>query len=227
VNPSPARRAAYMLAGYVLTWAALVGVGLLITKVVTLSGEASIEHGLADHRTGLWNTITHWITLTAETPTVVVAVAVIAIVLRWRLHRWREPLFLVFSVSAQALIFLLVQLLIDRPRPDVPHLDAAPPTSSFPSGHTGASTALWLSLAAVAAIAAARPWVRRTLVICAIAVPLAVATARVYRGMHHPTDVVLGVLNGLTCMLITYHGMRRRDGSDRIETSEGLRHAHA
>ena len=44
---------------------------------------------------------------------------------------------------------VLTGLVIDRQRPDVPHLDAAPPTSSFPSGHTGAAVALYGGLAVI------------------------------------------------------------------------------
>ncbi len=58
------------------------------------------------------------------------------------LRRWREPLFLCAAVTAQAVVFYLTTLVIDRRRPVVRHLDDSPPTSSFPSGHTSASVAL-------------------------------------------------------------------------------------
>ncbi|MFF3653095.1 phosphatase PAP2 family protein [Streptomyces sp. NPDC002181] len=60
-------------------------------------------------------------------------------------------MFLAVSVAAQSAVFVLVTLVVERPRPDVPHLDAAPPTSSFPSGHVGASVALFGGLAVLAA----------------------------------------------------------------------------
>ena len=46
------------------------------------------------------------------------------------------------AVTGEVLIFLAITLLVDRPRPLVKHLDVAPPTSSFPSGHTAAAVAL-------------------------------------------------------------------------------------
>lgn len=42
------------------------------------------------------------------------------------------------AITLQATIFVTVSAVIGRARPDVPHLDPAPPTSSYPSGHVGA-----------------------------------------------------------------------------------------
>ncbi|HSR22958.1 MAG TPA: phosphatase PAP2 family protein, partial [Candidatus Eisenbacteria bacterium] len=35
-----------------------------------------------------------------------------------------------------------------------------------------------------------------------VAVPVLVAYARLYRGMHHPTDVMGAYVNGLACVVI-------------------------
>ena len=71
-------------------------------------------------------------------------------------------------------------------------MDASPPTSSFPSGHVGASTALYLVLAAARpAHRTARGCGGWSPSLCAV-VPLLVAYARLYRGAHHITDVLVG-----------------------------------
>jgi membrane-associated phospholipid phosphatase len=201
-------RVARLLAGFLVIWLVLVGIGLLITKVLRrdLSGETRIERSLAAHRDATLNTVTHYFTLSAETITVIAAVAVLAVLLRLWLGRWRESVFLVVAVAGQSAVFLATTLFIDRPRPSVLHLDAAPPTSSFPSGHTGASIALWTALAVVA-YRVGIGWLWRTLAVLAVVIPLSVGASRVYRGMHHPTDVIAGALNGLACVAVARRGV--------------------
>ena len=109
---------------------------------------------------------------------------------------------------SQALVFLLTTLLIDRPRPDVPKLDQSPPTSSFPSGHTGAGSALYFGLVMLCLRRFPSVGARVVTTIVFGVVPFAVATARLYRGMHHPTDVVFGMLNGLVCATIAVLALR-------------------
>ena len=37
--------------------------------------------------------------------------------------------------------------------------------------------------------------------------PVSVAVARIYRGMHHPTDVIGSFINGGTCLVIMARGI--------------------
>lgn len=123
----------------------------------------------------------------------VAGAAVLALLLGAR--RWREAAFLGGSVAAQSAVFLLVTLCVDRPRPTAPRLDGAPPTSSFPSGHVGAAVALYGALAVLAVLRLRGPL---RLPLCALAalLPVLVGFSRLYRGMHHPTDVLAGLVNG-------------------------------
>jgi hypothetical protein len=41
--------------------------------------------------------------------------------------------------------------------------------------------------------------------------PDVVALSRVYRGMHHPTDVVASLLVGATCALVAWNWLAPRD----------------
>ncbi len=52
----------------------------------------------------------------------------------------------------EPVLFLVVTLRGERPRPTAPRLDTAPPTSGFPSGHVGAAVALRGGLAVLAAL---------------------------------------------------------------------------
>ena len=92
-------------------------------------------------------------------------------------------------------MFFFTTLAIDRERPAVKHMDESPPTSSFPSGHTSAAVALYVGLAVVLATLAHRTWLK-ALCWLLILVPVAVALSRLYRGMHHPSDVSASFLNG-------------------------------
>jgi membrane-associated phospholipid phosphatase len=188
-----------------LLLAAIIGLGLLITKVLVhtwpFTVEDDLERELAGDRTEGWNAVSSFFSLVGSTPVIIGVTLVIAIILRLTLHRWREPLFLAAAVSAQALVFFFATLVIDRSRPQVPHMDESPPTSSYPSGHTSAAVALYVGLALVLALLVRRTalkWLCWLLVL----VPLSVALARLYRGMHHPSDVVASFLNGGACVAV-------------------------
>ncbi|MFF4174176.1 phosphatase PAP2 family protein [Streptomyces sp. NPDC001744] len=186
--------------------AVVAGLGLLVTGPLAdlrpLSEEDGVNRFLAAHRTPAATTFTDWLSLLADTQSVIVVTFLCAVALLWvpRGPRWREAAFLALSVAAQSAVFLLVTLVVNRDRPGVPHLDGAPPTSSFPSGHVGAATALFGGLAVLAA-RNLRGTRRHVVVALLLLVPPAVAFSRVYRGMHHPSDVVAGLLNG-ACTLV-------------------------
>jgi membrane-associated phospholipid phosphatase len=126
-----------------------------------------------------------------------VALAAVALVF-WRTRRWWFAVIPAIAISLQAAVFVAATLVTGRPRPDVPHLDPAPPTSSYPSGHVGASVALYASFA-IMATTIERSWLRRTVIAVCSVIPILVAYARLYRGMHHLSDVIIGALNGLIC----------------------------
>jgi undecaprenyl-diphosphatase len=112
------------------------------------------------------------------------------------------------AVTGEVAIFLVVTLLVDRPRPPVGQLDEAPPTSSFPSGHTAAAIVLYGALAVLAHQQARSALVRRLSLFLAVALPALVAVSRVYRGMHFPSDVLGGILLGTLWLLASVRGIR-------------------
>ena len=187
----------------------VVLLGLLVTRVLETTDVADadswFDRWLAAHRSGTGVTLTHLGTLFGETPTIVGLTAVTAVVFRAVFHRWRESVLLVLCVSAQALIFLVTTILIDRKRPPVPHLDDSPPTSSFPSGHTAAATAFYLGTALVIAWHTRHTWLKWLLVVLGVLIPIVVATCRMYRGMHYPTDTLTSLLLGTSLLVVAAH----------------------
>jgi hypothetical protein len=204
--------ALYLLACAVVLAVALVGVGWVLAKVVHDDGigraDASVSRWLAGERIPDLNDATRYTSEVGGTLTVT-ALAVVAVAfaaLAWR--RWREPMLVAVAVAGEVAIFLVVTMLVDRERPPVRHLDEAPPTSSFPSGHTAATIALWGSLAVLANERARSAVVRNLFLVLAFVVPVVVASSRMYRGMHYLSDVLGGMLLGGLWLLATVRGIR-------------------
>ncbi len=218
------RIAAKVLLSLAVVYAVLVGIALLLTKVLDHSGlsraEDHVNTGLADHRDKPLNDLTYLLSGLGNTAAIIGAMVVVAIAMRFALKRWREPIFLIVAVSAQALVFFCVQLTVTRQRPHVKRLDSSPPTSSFPSGHTGAATALYVASALLVVWYVRRQWVKILSVTVLLAVPLLVAYGRLYRGMHHPTDVLAAFLNGLACVAIaSLFVLNRRGWGEPVDPS--------
>ena len=207
-----------------LLYGLLVGLGLLLTKVMEHSWlireEDGVNQALEDGRTPTMNDVTYLLSGLGNTAAIIGAMVVVAIALRLASRRWSMSVFLILAVSAQALVFLLVTLTIDRERPDVRHLDSSPPTSSFPSGHTGAATALFVASALLVLLYVRKRWVKILAITVLVAVPLLVAYGRLYRGMHHPTDIVGSYVNGLACIAIAATAVLGRWGRDAQQDSE-------
>ena len=109
--------------------------------------ESGLNADLAQDRTPAWNTVTMVWSHIGNTE-IVIGVCVVAVALLWwRTRQWWVAVVPAIAISLQATIFVIATAIIGRPRPEVPKLDPAPPTSSYPSGHVGASTALYLSFA--------------------------------------------------------------------------------
>jgi membrane-associated phospholipid phosphatase len=202
------RTVGWLVLGALIIWLVFVGLGYLLGHTLQHSGlvheDGAIDRWFASHRHQPWNTVTKIATFGAETITVIVLGLVAFVLLRWRLGRWRESIFLAASVIGEVTIFVSTTLLVDRHRPSVHRLDSAPPTSSFPSGHTAASVALYGSLAVIAWQVARAGWLRTLATVVAVLLPIAVATSRLYRGMHYPTDVLAGALLAVCWLAVTY-----------------------
>lgn len=94
----------------------------------------------------------------------------------------------------------------------VAHLDAIlPPTSSFPSGHTAAAVCLFGGIAVIVCRATAAWW-RYLVVALAVVLVLAVATSRLYRGAHYPTDDLGALVLAVPWLLVCARALAPRAG---------------
>jgi undecaprenyl-diphosphatase len=192
--PHVVRAAAGLVVGWVLVFGLLVGLGLLVRRAPdNVLGDRAVPQWLAAHRTGPRNGLsyvfseagnTHWILAVG-----VVAGAVTLAVLR----SWRPVVFLLVTMFGELFLFLASDAVVRRERPDVPQLDSGLPTSSFPSGHVAATICLYAGIALLVMPRTTRWW-RWLFPAAAVLMPALVAVARLYRGEHHPTDLLGSVL---------------------------------
>jgi undecaprenyl-diphosphatase len=203
--------------GAVVLCAILAGLGLSLTEGL-LSGplghwDESVNDWFFNHRTPSMSAVAHIGSTVGGTGWIVAiaAIAVIAFLLvGWR----REAGFLVVALVVEVSVFLLTTVLVARERPTVPQLEASPPTSSFPSGHTAAAIALYVGLALVVTPHVRRSWSGALLWLVAIAIPVFVAVSRIYAGMHHVTDVAGSLVLGAGALVIATIAVRPRSQAE-------------
>ncbi len=217
-----------VMTGWLLLLAFAAGIGALITGPLVgtdfIKWDQNVPVDLEAARTGTGESLSQVGSGMGETLTVVgVAVAIGVVLLIAR--RWASVLLLATALLAEVSVFVVTTILIPRDRPDVEQLDVSPPTSSFPSGHTAAATTLALTLALLVGWntrSRAARWLAWGL---AVFVGPVVAFSRVYRGMHHPTDVFVGLLIGVACATIAFFAVRVWMGSS--GNRDGVRGSHS
>jgi undecaprenyl-diphosphatase len=218
-----ARKYGRIAAGVVVTWVliagAITGIGklIMITRNANgnLLGDRTIPHWLAAHRTPA---LSHWSLIASNlgaTQDILIVSVVACVVFLAATRRWRPVAFLAVVMFGELAAFLTIAAVVKRPRPDVPHLDSNLPTSAFPSGHMAATTCLYAGIA-ILVIGHARGWWRYLFLIPAIVMPVMIAVARMYRGEHHPTDILGSLLFAALWLTATTMLIKpNNDGRDR------------
>ena len=217
--------AAMVLVAWVLILGVIVGLGELVTKAGdgNVLGDRTIPHWFAAHRTpGLTRWSEVFSTLGATQAILIVAIATCVVFLAVTRH-WRPVAFIAALMLGELAVFLVAAAVVKRPRPTVTQLDQHLPTSAYPSGHEAATCCLYIAIA-ILVIGHARGWWRWLFLIPAIAMPVLVALSRLYRGEHHPTDLLGSLLfaglwlTATTALIKPNAGERRtpeRDERDR------------
>lgn len=190
---------------FVALGAVIIGLGLLLTHVLLPAGlgaeDASWSRWFVQERTPTLDTMTG-IASDLGSSGVILTLSVIAGVALIVGRYWRQFVFLLFALTLEFGVFLVTTMIVDRHRPTVPQLDAAPPTSSFPSGHTASALTLYLGVAIVLTSLVRGTRMRALVWVLAILPPVGVAISRLYRGMHFPTDVAASVLLSVAALLL-------------------------
>jgi membrane-associated phospholipid phosphatase len=117
--------------------------------------------------------------------TTVVVIALVALLVLWRLARrdLRGASFLVVGVTAPVLLSRVVKELVARPA-----IEGPPAAYTFPSG-----SATWCAATVVAvALIAAAPTERRIVALAGTALTLLYSAIIAWEEWHHPSDVLAG-----------------------------------
>jgi membrane-associated phospholipid phosphatase len=161
----------------------------------------------AHHRTATRNDVSYWLSGIGDVyaiPAVVALTALVAVLRR----RWRTAAFVIAAIAIEAATYRVVTLAIHRERPRVPRLDHLPVNASYYSGHTGASVAVYCGVALLVTSRIRSAGARTACWLIAVAIPGLVALSRMYRGMHHPTDVAAGALVGIGTLIVAVTAAR-------------------
>jgi undecaprenyl-diphosphatase len=201
MNHDRARKFGRTAAGVVVVWVLIIGVLTGIGKLIMIThngngdllGDRTIPRWFLAHRTPSLNGWSLDVSNLGATQDILIVSVVACVVFLAVTRRWRPVVFIAVVMFGELGAFLIIEEIVKRPRPAVPHLDSGLPTSAFPSGHMAATTCLYVAIA-ILVIGHARGWWRYLFLIPAIVMPVAIATARMYRGEHHPTDILASVL---------------------------------
>jgi len=179
-----------------LTLGLLVSLAVLAASVAagwTTGIDRAATSAAIANRTALLSEVAVNVTALGSAP-VVTLIAVLATAYSLAVRRPRVVLALLATPLAFG-VNEVMKLLMRQARP-MEAIVALPPSYGFPSGHSVASSVLFLTLALVAATQSTNPGVRRLLVGAGIVIALLVAWSRVYLGVHYLSDVMGGLMLG-------------------------------
>ncbi len=194
-----------MLVGLAALAALSIGLGFLVTRVLEQVGGI----GAADERVNVWLAAHRTSSRTDASlvgsivaggvalPIVVGSIALVSAALR----KWRIAAFAVFALAVG--------------------LERLPVDTSYPSGHTAASIAVYGGLVLLLTSTFKSGVFRAFAWTFALAMVTFVATARMYRGMHHPLDVAGGLVVGIAAVIVLVFTSRAAGAAAEARSARG------
>jgi membrane-associated phospholipid phosphatase len=196
---------AALLAGFIALALIAIALGLLVTEVLLDTGLARTDESavksLVDERTPFLTDASEVGSTVGGAPLLPILVGAIALVCAF-LRKWLIAAFAVFALVVESATYRVTSLAVPRERPDVKRLEDLPVDASFPSGHTAAAIAVYAGLVLLLTSRFPSRGLRVFAWAVAILIPIFVALARMYRGMHHPLDVAGGIVIGIGALLV-------------------------
>ena len=140
---------------------------------------------------------------------VIIAVIVALLVMR---KRWRWASYLIFTSAAGGLLNLQLKAFFARARPDLAQALRETSGYSFPSGHAMGSTIVFGALSYLAFRILPRWRWRAAAVALSVSMIVAIASSRIYLGVHWISDIAAGIAAGIIWTVATtvaYEAFRR------------------
>lgn len=129
---------------------------------------------------------------------VVLSIVSIAALFLWLTrHRYSAVLLLVSTAGGIGLNTIL-KVGFSRPRPHIFEWGTHVSSWSFPSGHAMSATVVYVTVAYLAARLQKRHVARLATLLIAALIVATICFSRLYLGVHYPSDVVAGVIIGLS-----------------------------
>ncbi|MGZ4415901.1 MAG: phosphatase PAP2 family protein [Gaiellaceae bacterium] len=201
-----------MLGGLAAIAVVSIGLGFLVTRVLEHAWGigATDEHfnvWLAAHRTSSRTEASLIGSIVAGGVVLPIIVGSIALVCA-ALRKWRIAAFAVFALAVESGTYRATTLVVHSHRPRVVRLENLPVNASYPSGHTAAAIAVYGGIVLLLTSRFTNRVFQASVWTFALAMVTFVATARMYRGMHHPLDVAGGVVVGIAAVIVLVFACR-------------------
>lgn len=195
--------------------AAFAALSIAVTAGWTVPLDQAMVAAVAGHRTDVLNNLAINVTSLGSAPIVVFIVLLVTL---YALASGRQRVVLaLFWTPLSFFLDNVLKLVFQHPRP-TQAIIAVPDSYSFPSGHAVAASALYITLALIAAHGERRQRPRRILIWSGVVVAVFVAWSRVYLGVHYFSDVIGGLLLGGAGSVAASRVLIRAD-SDQAEQS--------
>ena len=214
-----------MLGGLAAIAVVSIGLGFLVTRVLEHAWGigAADEHfnvWLAAHRTSSRTEASLIGSIVAGGVVLPIIVGSIALVCS-ALRKWRIAAFAVFALAVESGTYRATTLVVHSHRPRVVRLENLPVNASYPSGHTAAAIAVYGGIVLLLTSRFTNRIFQASAWTLALAMATFVATARMYRGMHHPLDVAGGVVVGIAAVIVLVFACRTAGAATSRETMHG------
>jgi undecaprenyl-diphosphatase len=201
-----------MLGGLAVIAALSIGLGFFMTRVlehVSWIGthDEHVNVWLAAHRTPARTDASLIGSIVAGGVVLPIVAGVTALICVAFKH-WRIAAFAVFALAVESATYRATTLVVHSHRPRVVRLENLPVNASYPSGHTAASVAVYGGLALLLTSRFTNVAFRAFAWTFVVAMVSFVAASRMYRGMHHPLDMVGGLVVGIAALVVIVFACR-------------------
>ena len=222
---------AALLTGFAVLALISIALGFLVTDVLLdMDGLRREDNGfvnsLVADRTPFLTDASEIFSAVGGAPLLPILVGSIALVCAV-LRQWLVAAFAVFVLAVESATYRVTSLAVPRDRPHVHRLEDLPPDASYPSGHTAAAIAVYAGLVLLITSRFPTRGLRAFAWVMAIVIPVLVAFARMYRGMHHPLDVAGGLVVGIGALLVLLFATRAAGVASEARSSRAARPGRA